>query len=449
MKRIPFLLITIILLAGLALAACASTQPVPTEEPAAEEPMEEPTEEPMEEPTEEPMEEPTEEPMEEPAEPEVVGTIRIGASLSETGNYATVGLDVRQGYDLWANYVNEELGGINVGGELYTVEIIYYDDESDADTSTRLTEKLISEDEVDYIFGPYGSSLTMATSTITEQHGIIMIEANGAAETIFDRGYQYVFGVLSPASYYSKAAMDALESVGAETLVVAYEDNAFSIAILDGILLWADELGLEILAQDIYPNGETSSAVFDPIMTKFKALNPDAYINAGHLNDGIAARASAKSLGFCPGASFFMSSANFPAFIEELGEASAYAGGSTQWQATMTYDGMYLGTPQDFYQRYTDAYDMEPTYQAAESAAAGFTIQNALESAGTLDTEAVRQALLDMDIMTFYGAINFDETGKNSAHAMAAGQIIDGQFQIVYPPDAAVQDFVYPDPNCE
>ncbi len=446
MKRLPFLLLMLILLASLVLAACATaTAPPPPPaavEPTAEEPdVEEPS---AEEPD---VEEPS---AEEPDvdEPEVVGTIRIGASLSETGRYATVGLDVRQGYDLWANYVNDELGGINIGGDLYLVEIIYYDDESDADTSTKLTEQLISEDEVDFILGPYGSSLTMATSTITEQHGIIMIEANGAAETIFDRGYNYVFGVLSPASYYSKAAMDALESVGAETLVIAYEDNAFSIAIKDGILLWADDLGIEILAQDIYPNGETSSAVFDPIMTKFKALDPDGYINAGHLNDGIAARASAKSLGFCPGASFFMASANFPAFIEELGEASAYAGGSTQWQSTMSYDGIYLGTPQDYYDRYTAAYDMEPTYQAAESAAAGFVLQNALETAGSLDTEAVRQALLDMDITTFFGAINFDDTGKNSAHAMAAGQIVDDQFQIVYPPEAAVQDFVYPDPTC-
>lgn len=429
MKRFPVLLLTIILLAGLVLVACQTATPAPTEAPEAEEPV---------------VEEPPE-----PEEPEIAGTVRIGASLSETGKYATVGLDVRQGYDLWANYVNEELGGIDIGGDLYTVEIVYYDDESDADTSTLLTEKLISEDEVDFILGPYGSSLTMATSTITEQHGIIMIEANGAAETIFDRGYEYVFGVLSPASFYSRAAMDALDSVGAETLVIAYEDNAFSIAIKDGILLWADELGIEVLAQDVYPNGETSSAVFDPIVTKFKALDPDGYINAGHLNDGIAARASAKSLGFCPGASFFMASANFPAFIEELGEDSAYAGGSTQWQSTMSYDGMYLGTPEDFYQRYTEAYDMEPTYQAAESAAAGFTLQYALENAGSVDTEAVRQALLDMDIMTFYGAINFDETGKNTAHAMAAGQIIDDQFQIVFPPDAAVQDFVYPDPSCE
>ena len=393
-------------------------------------------------------EEATEEATEAPSGPEIVGTIKVGAALSETGNYATVGLDVRQGYMLWADYVNNELGGINVGGDLYNVELIFYDDESDADTGNRLIEQLISEDEVDFILGPYGSSLTMAMSTISEQHGVIMIEANGAAETIFDRGYKYVFGVLSPSSYYSKAAVEALNAAGAKSLVVAFEDDAFSIAIKDGILVWADEYGLDVLEVESYPKGNTDSAIFDPIMTKFKAAGPDAFINAGHLNDGISARASAKSLGFCPGSMFFMASANFPAFVDELGEDSEYAGGSTQWQETMSYQGMYIGTPQDFYDRYMALYDMVPTYQSAESAAAGFTLQYALESAGTLDTEAVRQALLDMDIMTFFGAINFDETGKNVAHAMAAGQILDGKFQIVWPPEAAVAEFVYPEPGC-
>lgn len=444
MKRNLLLPLIFLLTLALLLSACGGTEEEADVEPAADTPATEvpPTEVP---PTEAPAEEPTEET---PAEPQLVGTIKVGAALSETGRYATVGLDVRQGYMLWADYVNEELGGINVGGDLYDVELIFYDDESDADTANRLIEQLISGDKVDFILGPYGSSLTMATSTITEQNGVIMIEANGAAETIFDRGYKYVFGVLSPASYYSRAAVEAVHAAGAETLVVAFEDEAFSIAIKDGVLKWADELGLEVSLVESYPQGNTDSAIFDPIMTKFKAAEPDVYINAGHLNDGVAARASAKSLGFCPGAMFFMASANFPAFVEELGENSEYAGGSTQWQETMSYEGMYIGSPQDFFDRYMAKYDMVPTYQSAESAAAGFTLQYALEQAGTIETEAVRQALLDMDIMTFFGAINFDETGKNVAHAMAAGQILDGKFQIVWPPEAAVEEFVYPDPTC-
>lgn len=436
MKRSLFSTFTILVLIGMVLSACGASTPVVTDAP--DEPAPPAATDAPDEPAA----------TDAPSEPELVGTIKIGAALSETGTYATIGLDVRQGYLLWADYVNNELGGINVGGDLYNVELILYDDESDADTANRLIEQLISEDEVDFIFGPYGSSLTIATSTITEQYGVIMIEANGAAETIFDRGYQYVFGVLSPASFYSKAAIEALNSAGAETLVVAFEDEAFSIAIKDGVLKWADEHGMEVLLVESYPAGNTDSALFDPIMTKFKAANPDAYINAGHLNDGIAARTSAQSLDFCPGAMVFMASTNVPAFVTELGERAEYAVGSTQWQETMSYQGMYIGTPQEYYDRYVSMYDMEPSYQSAESTAAGFALQYAVEQAGTLETEAVRQELLDMDIMTFYGAINFDETGKNVAHAMAAGQVLDGKFQIVWPPEAAVEEFVYPDPTC-
>ena len=439
MKRSLFSIFTVLVLMGLVLSACGPSTPVATDAP--DEPAPPAATDAPDEPDEPAA-------TDAPSEPQLVGTIKIGAALSETGTYATIGLDVRQGYLLWADYVNNELGGINVGGDLYDVELVLYDDESDADTANRLIEQLINEDEVDFIFGPYGSSLTIATSTITEQYGVIMIEANGAAETIFDRGYQYVFGVLSPASYYSKAAIEALADAGAQTIVVAVEDEAFSIAINDGVTRWAEEYGLEILAVESYPKGNTDAALFDPIMTKFKALNPDAYVNAGHLNDGIAARASAQSLGFCPGAMVFMASANVPAFVGELGENAEYAVGSTQWQETMSYQGMYIGTPQEYYDRYVSMYGMDPSYQSAESTAAGFALQYALEQAGTLDTEAVRQELLDMDIMTFYGAINFDETGKNVAHAMAAGQILDGKFQIVWPPEAAVEEFVYPDPSC-
>ncbi|MCK5921494.1 MAG: ABC transporter substrate-binding protein, partial [Methylococcales bacterium] len=74
-------------------------------------------------------------------------TIKIGAAVSESGKYAREGSDVRQGYDMWADFVNNTYGGIKVQGECYSVEIVYYDDESDPDTGANLTEKLISEDE--------------------------------------------------------------------------------------------------------------------------------------------------------------------------------------------------------------------------------------------------------------------------------------------------------------
>ena len=106
--------------------------------------------------------------------------VTFGAAVSDTGKYAREGTDTRNGYTIWLDWVNNEYGGINVDGVCHMAEIIFYDDESDSDTVSVLTERLIVEDEVDFILGPYSSSLTQVASVITERENIIMVEGNGA-----------------------------------------------------------------------------------------------------------------------------------------------------------------------------------------------------------------------------------------------------------------------------
>lgn len=118
------------------------------------------------------------------------GTIVLGAALSETGRFALEGTDVRRGYELWREWVNNEYGGINIGGNRYQVEIVYYDDAGDAGLAADLVEKLITEDRVDFLLGPYSSGLTMPTSAVAEEYGVIMVEGNGAVEAIFERGFR-------------------------------------------------------------------------------------------------------------------------------------------------------------------------------------------------------------------------------------------------------------------
>ena len=107
------------------------------------------------------------------------GTVRMGAALSETGQYAVEGRDSRQGYDTWVKWVNEDYGGLEIDGRRYAAEIIYYDDESDADTAANLVQKLIDEDRVDFLLGPYSSGLTTGASAIAEANNVIMVEGNG------------------------------------------------------------------------------------------------------------------------------------------------------------------------------------------------------------------------------------------------------------------------------
>ncbi len=133
-----------------------------------------------------------------------------------------------------------------------------------------------------------------------------------------------------------------------------------------------------------------------------------------------------------------------PDFAEEVGSAADFIIGPTQWEASMSWEGDYFGTAAEYNTRYEEMWGERPTYQAAESTATALALQAAIESAGSLEMDAVRQGLYDLDIVTFYGPINFDETGKNVAKPMGAVQIQNGEILVVAPEAAKVSDLMYP-----
>jgi len=371
------------------------------------------------------------------------GTIVLGAAVSETGRYSREGKDTSQGYNTWLDWVNNEYGGIKIGDDCYNVEIKYYDDEGDPDTAANLVERLITEDNVDFLLGPYSSGLTMSTSAIAEKYGVVMVEGNGASETIFERGFQNIFAVLTPAGNYTQSALKSLADMGAETVVVAYEDTAFPTSVGQGAINWAEEYGMEVLAVETYP---VEVADVSAIMTKFRDLEPDVFVGGGHFNDALLFVRGAQELGFNPKAMVITVGPSNPDFVTEVGDAANYIIGPTQWEATMSWEDEYFGTAADYAARYEELWGEPPTYQAAESTATALALHLAIEQAGSLDMDAVRQALYDLDVTTFYGPINFDETGKNAAKPMGAIQIQDGVINVVAPAEAAVTDLQYPMP---
>ena len=374
---------------------------------------------------------------------EVAGTIRIGAAVSETGKYAREGKDTRQGYNLWLDWVNNEKGGIQVGDELYEVEIVYYDDEGDPDTTAKLVETLITEDEVDFLLGPYSSGLTKSASAISEKYDVLMVEGNGASESLFERGFQNLFAVLTPAGNYTQSALQMLADKGAQSVVIAYEDTAFPTSVAEGAQRWAEEYGLEVLAVETYPK---DVADVSGIMTKFRDLNPDVFVGGGHFNDALLFTRAAKELDFNPKAMVITVGPSNPEFVAEMGTDANYIIGPTQWEAVMAYEDQWLGTAAQYAERYQAMWSESPTYQAAESTATALALMVAIENAGSLETADVRQALNDLDITTFYGPINFDDTGKNAAKPMGSIQVQDGDIKVIAPGQAAETDIVYPMP---
>ncbi|MCH1483878.1 MAG: ABC transporter substrate-binding protein, partial [Alphaproteobacteria bacterium] len=134
-------------------------------------------------------------------------TITLGSSISLTGKYATNGLHTQRGYDFAVQTINDA-GGVTVGGKSYKLAVKYYDDESTPARAAQLAERLIQQDGVEYMLGPYSSGMTKAIAPVSEKFGVPMIEAEGAARSLFTQGYKYLFAVLSTTDLYLPMAIE-------------------------------------------------------------------------------------------------------------------------------------------------------------------------------------------------------------------------------------------------
>src|SRR5438093_1987976 len=162
--------------------------------------------------------------------------IRIGASLSITGTYAKLGKYQHEGYQLCQKDLNAQ-GGL-LGRK---IEFVVYDDQSMPTTGVRLYERLLTEDMVDVVMGPYSSPVTEAVANVTEKYRKVMVAPLAATTSIFrkDPRRKYIFMILSPAEVYFDGLTDIATKRGLKTVAVINEDTLFSKAAAAGAVTLA------------------------------------------------------------------------------------------------------------------------------------------------------------------------------------------------------------------
>jgi branched-chain amino acid transport system substrate-binding protein len=376
-------------------------------------------------------------------------TIYLGAAISLTGKYAANGEHTQRGYDLAVKMINDA-GGVTVDGKQYQLAVIYYDDESTPARGAQLAERLINQDGVDYMLGPYSSGLTEAMAPVTEQYGIPMIEANGASISLFQNGYKYLFAVLSTTEQYLASsvalAAELAEREGRDpstlTLAGAFENDPFSQDIRAGVLADAEKYGITVVIDDQLPPELNDMAA---TLAKVKALKPDILVVSGHdKGASLAIRQIEEMRVDVP--LLALTHCDSADIIGNFGAAAEYTLCSSQWAPTLSYSDDLFGSAGDFAVLFEETYGYAPPYQAAESAAAVQVFADAFERAGSFDKDAVRDAISATKMETFYGNIEFDETGRNIAKPMVLYQVQDGNYVVVAPTKWAAADVRFPTP---
>ena len=380
----------------------------------------------------------------------VVGDkIILGAAVSLTGKYSTNGKHTKNGYNMAVERINS-MGGVKVGGKTYKFDIIYYDDESNSGRAAQLAERLIKQDGVHYMLGPYSSGLTKAIAPITEENKIPMVEANGASRSLFTKGYKYLFAVLSPANQYLEVAIDlAVEKNGGKpvNIAMAFEQDAFSQDVRLGIVDAAKRTGSTIIIDDKLPKELNDMAA---TLAKVKATGPDVLVVSGHSKGALTAiRQIAEMKVDVP--MLAMTHCDASKLAKQHGKNSEYALCAAQWHKELTYSDEYFGNGIKFDKDFNALYGYTPPYQAAESAAALLVFKDAFERANSTDKEKVRDALAKTDMETFYGNVKFGDGGQNIAKPMVLFQVrCEGDIcanRLVAPTKWASHKLVHPVPK--
>ena len=379
------------------------------------------------------------------------GVIKIGSAISLTGKYATAGGHAKAGYDFAVKKIKDN-GGVKIGGKCYNFEIIYYDDESKGDRGATLAERLINQDKVQYMLGPYSSGLTKAIAPITEKYKIPMVEAEGASRSLFNKGYKYIFAVLSTSEQYLASAITLAAEMAKKNgkaassvkVAVAVENDPFSLDIRAGVKEDAAKMGMKVVIDEKLPRDLSDMA---PILNKVKLLKPDVLIVSGHSKGAATAVRQVDEMKIkVP--MFAMTHCESANVTGKFGKAAEGVLCSTQWAETLSYKDPLFGSAADYNKEVkatVPAYaNKKVPYQLAQASAAVYVFKDAFERAGSLDKEKLREALTKTNMQTFYGGIKFSKAGNNIAKPMVLRQIQGGKYNVVAPSAFASHKLVWP-----
>jgi len=366
--------------------------------------------------------------------------IRIGAAMALTGDFSPDTTLVRDGYEFAVDTINAA-GGVSVDGEMRPIELVIRDDGSDREVSARLLEQLIAEEEVDLLLAPWGSGNTNAVAPISERYDRVMIAPLAASDEIWEQGYEYLFGMLPLGSDNERPMVEMAQALGAEQIAVITTDDLFPGLAAEGALDEAEQLGVEVVVNEIYPPGTVDVG---PIITQLQEAEPDFVIAPVDVADAIVLIQQMKERGYVPPALALSGATFVPDFLDNVGADAEGLYGIVHWFRTLPWSDDTFGTADEYAQAFEEAYGYAPTHDNAWASGAVVSLVQAVEAAGSLDQTAVRDALRALDLETVFGPVNFDdETGRNVGLEYPV-QIQDGEPIIVWPEDAAGAEPIYP-----
>ena len=368
------------------------------------------------------------------------GPITFGTTISATGRNSTLADRWVKMTEVFETEFNKD-GGIFIKecNKSLPIKIISYDDQSTPATAVTLYERLATGDNVDFFLGPDWSAVSFAVSQVVERHKIPTVMSNASAANIWTRGLKYIFGVQSTAEGWSNNYFEMLKglSPGPKTIFFVAQDNLLTKDVVAHFSKKAEAQGIKVIGSEVF---SPELKDFTALALKLRSAKPDLIYIASYDAPALPLIQQMRQMKVkANGVHEIMTTGKL---IRTLGKDAEGLSGELSWLP---------GTKGDYselIERVLKASDVDVMdyLWTINRLNAYLVMMQAVERAGTLDRDKVRDVLDKGTFKSPVGPITFHEGGISDVPAFTT-QVQDGKAVIVAPPPVAQKPFIYPSPS--
>ena len=369
-----------------------------------------------------------------------VGTVRaegpivIGATTSETGPLTEDADYQNRGIQLGIEVANEHGGWLG-----HKLELKLYDDKSDPGTAVRLYTRLITNDKVDLLIGPYSSGITQAVAPLINKYGYATIDPGGSLPDIFVEGNKWNFQGTASSLQYLEEVLPIAKKAGASTVAVLALKSAYSLACYKARMEQAEKLGMKVVYQTTYSLPQPD---FAAIGLAIKNAHPDVVLGCTYYPDAVGLTQALHNQGFAPR---YLAETIGPveaAFGKAVGSLANGIISNTGW-----WDNFKTPGNAEFVAAYKAKYHAAPDYHAATGFTAVSVLGDAVAATKSLDQEKIRDWLLHNQPKTLLGEWKVSPYGLAEGFSQNLVQVQDGVIKLITPPDLAEAKLLVPYPG--
>ena len=327
-------------------------------------------------------------------------TLTIGLLGPLSGGAASYGVELQRGAEMRADEINKA-GGLKVGGDVYKIKLVAYDHKAQAAEAATATNKLVFQDKVKYIIGNAVGATCNAAQTITEPNKVMFgFVCWGTANLAPEKPYSFrsmlsQWELAEPFYRWVKENHPRVKRVA----VISPNDTSgkdTNTAVVKALRA----LAFEVTADEYYERGTKD---FYPVLTKLLAQKPDMIdVAAAPAGEAGLILKQAMELGF-KGAKGWTAGTN-PFTI--IGVAGREAAEGVWSPANINVKSEHVNSAvRKFGEAYEKRYGEVPGVIAVANFAAFDVFTQAMQRAGSIETDRVLEVLTKERFETVWGPL--------------------------------------------